>query len=104
MAGIVVGTAVVERASDVVQRTVAGEAFLVPVRGRLADLQELFVLNEVGSWIWERLDGRTSQEAITESLTAEFGVEAAQARRDLEEFLEQLVSAGLAQVIAADVG
>lgn len=104
MVGIVPDTAVVERASDVVQRNVAGEAFLVPVRGRLADLRELFVLNEVGSWIWERLDGRTSQEAITESLAAEFEVEAVQARLDLEEFLEQLVSAGLAQVVTADVG
>ena len=33
----------------------AGETFLVPIRGHLADLQELFVLNEAGQRLWDRL-------------------------------------------------
>jgi hypothetical protein len=83
------------RPADVVQRQVAGETFLVPIRGRLADLQELFVLNDVGSWIWDRLDGRTSLDTLVASVVAEFDVDEPQARRDTEGFLNKLREAGL---------
>jgi hypothetical protein len=104
MADMITSASMVERVSEVVEREVAGERFLVPVRGRLADLQELFVLNEVGSWIWERLDGRTSQTILAEGLVTEFEVESQQAGEDLAKFLEELASVGLARVIAVDVG
>jgi hypothetical protein len=78
------------RPSGVVQRQVAGETFLVPIRGRLADLQELYVLNEVGSWLWDRLDGQTSLDALVDSVVAEFDIEEPQARRDTKVFLKQL--------------
>jgi hypothetical protein len=83
------------RAEEIVEREVAGETFLVPVRGRLADLQELFVLNEVGSWLWERLDGRNLLDDLVASVVAEFQVDEAQARRDTELFLKQLREASL---------
>lgn len=83
------------RSDEVVQREVAGETFLVPIRGRLADLQELFVLNEVGSWLWERLDGRHSQDDLVASVVEEFQVDEAQAKRDTELFLKQLRDASL---------
>ena len=83
------------RPADVVQRQVAGETFLVPIRGRLADLQELFVLNEVGTWVWDRLDGESSMDALVDSVVAEFDVEESQARQDVEAFLRQLREASL---------
>ena len=73
----------------------AGEVFLVPIRGRLADLQELFVLDDVGSWIWERLDGSRSVHDLATEVVGEFEVDHAQAAADLEVFLQQLREAGL---------
>jgi hypothetical protein len=90
-------TRVPHRVPDVVQREIAGETFLVPVRGHLADLQELFVLNEVGSWVWAHLDGVTSLDDLATSLVAEYEVDTSQARRDIGAFLEELHAAGLAQ-------
>jgi hypothetical protein len=83
------------RVDDVVQRQVAGEVFLVPIRGRLADLQELFVLSETGRSIWEHLDGRHSLDDLVAGVVCEFEVEAEQARSDALAFIGQLEEAGL---------
>jgi len=81
--------------SSVVQREVAGETFLVPIHGHIADLQELFILNEVGRYLWDRLDSPTCIDDLVASVVAEFEVGEAEARRDTEAFLEQLAQAGL---------
>ncbi|NLO28762.1 MAG: PqqD family protein [Actinobacteria bacterium] len=83
------------RVGDVVQRDVAGETLLVPIRGNLAQLQELFALNEVGRWLWERLDEECGLEDLVGGLTVEFDIDAEQARRDIQVFLDDLAEAGL---------
>ncbi len=88
------------RVEEVVQRELAGETFLVPVRGRLADLQELFVLNAVGSWLWSRLDGTNEIDGLARSVAAEFEVDEEQARQDTETFLGELEQAGLASWVS----
>lgn len=91
-----------KRIGDVVQREVAGEVFLVPVRGHLASLQELFTLNEVGSWIWAHLDGSRSTTDLAGELAEEFDVDIAEAVRDTEAFMETLLEAGLAREVPPD--
>jgi hypothetical protein len=88
--------------NDVVQREVAGEVFLVPIRGHLADLQELFVLNETGRWIWEHLDGPCRLDELAMRMIAEFDVDKTTACEDLEEFAQNLVEAGLAESTASE--
>lgn len=78
------------------QREVAGETFLVPIHGHLADLQELFVLNEVGRWLWDHLDDSCLLDDLVGGVVADFEVDEETARRDIEGFLRQLVEAGLA--------
>jgi hypothetical protein len=86
------------RKADVVQREVAGEVFLVPIRGHLADLQELFVLNETGSWIWDRLDASgCAFDDLVQGLVSEFEVDEDTARRDVDIFARQLVESGLGE-------
>jgi hypothetical protein len=90
------------RKTDVVQREVAGEVFLVPIRGHLADLQELFVLNETGRWIWEHLEDARALDDLAKGLVAEFQVDETTARQDIEVFAENLVAAGLAEPAASE--
>jgi hypothetical protein len=91
------------RANDIVQREVAGETFLVPIRGHLADLQDLFVLNEVGRWLWERLDGMCPLDDLASGVAAEFDVDEGTARRDTESFVQRLVEAELVEEVSAPV-
>ena len=82
------------RRPSVIQRDVVGEKFLVPIHGHMADLQELFVLNEVGDWIWQHLDG-LDLEGLAGGVCSEFEVELGQARADTEAFIDELLAAGL---------
>jgi hypothetical protein len=84
------------RKDGVVQREVAGEVFLVPIRGHLADMQELFVLNETGRWIWQRLDGGRSVSDLVDEMVSAFDVDEATAQQDIESFAGHLIEAGLA--------
>lgn len=94
-------TTVFNRQADIVPRVIAGETILVPVRGELARLQQIFVLNPVGEHIWHRLDGDQAFEAILQSVVDAFEIEADAARSDLLDFLAELEDAGLI-VPAAD--
>lgn len=87
------------RSDQAVRREIAGEILLVPVRGELAHLQQMFVLNPVGDFIWSRLDGGTDVGGLVEAVVEEFDVSREEARSDLEEFLGRLAEAGLASAV-----
>jgi hypothetical protein len=53
----------------------------------------LFTLNEVGTFVWERLDGRPLGR-IADELVQAFEVEHDQVRADLLDFIGQLEKAG----------
>ena len=83
------------RLEDVVLREVAGEVFLVPIRQHLADMGELFVLNPVGEWVWQHLDGTRDVGELARGVCARFEVGEEQARADVQEFLLELEEAHL---------
>jgi hypothetical protein len=93
----------ITRADGVVQRTIGQETFLVPIRGQLADLRQLFVLNEVGSWLWERLGAGANLADLVAGVVAEFEVGEEQARPDALAFAQQLLDAGLAKELVTPV-
>ena len=88
-------TTVFNRQTEIVPRVIAGETILVPVRGELARLQQIFVLNPVGEHIWHQLDGRRAFDSILDSVVEAFDIDTANARSDLLDFLAELEDAGL---------
>jgi Coenzyme PQQ synthesis protein D (PqqD) len=88
-------TQVLERTKDIVSRRIAGELFLVPVAGDLANMQRMFALTSVAEFIWERLDGRRSVGFIIEEVASRFDVERERAESDMREFVDELAAAGL---------
>lgn len=83
------------RDSNIVARRIAGEAVLVPVRSQVAELDSIFTLNDMGSLVWDLLDGERTVSQIAEVICASYEVTAEEATRDLLEFLAELESAGL---------
>ena len=83
------------RDETVVTRDIVGETILVPIRGKLADMQRIFTLNDVGKFIWSSLDGERSLGEICEDLRTEFDVHKEQAEKDLGDFISELLEAGL---------
>lgn len=78
-----------------VTRTIADETIIVPIRAEAADLDSIFVLNEVGAAIWTLLDTETGLDPIAATLSRQFEVEPAKARADAERFLAALRESGL---------
>ena len=80
---------------EFVTRSIAGETVVVPVRGQVGDLDAIYNLNEVGAFIWERIDGRESVDQVIEAVREEFEVASEQAKRETSEFITALEAAGM---------
>lgn len=78
------------RAERIAARVIDGAAFVVSV-----DQQRMVELNEVGTFLWEALEGGATVDSLAEALVREFTVEPSAARRDVEGFLAQLVDRGV---------
>lgn len=80
---------------ELIKRNIAGETVLVPVGKAVYDANGLFVLNELGDFLWEKLPGAESQEALVTAVCAEYEVDEDTARRDIGTFLEKLRELGI---------
>ncbi len=89
---------------DFVQRDVAGECILVPLRRSLAESNSIYVLNDTGAAIWNRIDGKRSVAAIADEFIAEYDVTVEQFGRDLETLLADLLSIRAVEEVAVAHG
>lgn len=71
-------------------RNVGDEKVLVPLKNNIANMTEIYTLNEVGSYIWDHIDGKNSEEDIVNAITAEFDIDELTAKNDLAEFLNKI--------------
>jgi len=86
---------VFEKTSGIVSRRIAGELFVVPVSGDLADMQRMFALTGVAGFIWDRLDGRNSLDRIRDQVMEEFDADRNRVDADIQEFVRELLNEGL---------
>ena len=87
-------------ARSYVTRHVAGETLVVPVTGRMADLESIFVLNPVGARIWALLQEPATVAYIADVLVREYQVTPDVARSDADAFVSQLAARGLVQAVS----
>jgi len=83
------------REKDLVTRTIAGETIIVPVKNNVGDLDSIYALNEVGSTIWELIDGKNSIVQIVEVVCDVYDVTSEVAKEDISDFLSTLETSGL---------
>lgn len=84
--------AVYAKNPDYVQRDVAGECILVPIRRNLTESNSIYVLNETGASLWERIDGTRSVRAIADEFIGEYDVTVEQLHQDFQTLLTDLLS------------
>ena len=80
---------------ELVMREIAGDTILVPVGKTVYDSNGLFILNELGAFLWERLPEAETEEELVQAGLAEYEVTEAVARKDLELFLKKLRDMGI---------
>jgi hypothetical protein len=86
---------VYRKKADVVLRHVAGEVLLVPIRGQLADMDRIYILNETGERVWELLDGARPVSALAQAICEHYDVTLSEALQDVKALVEDLAAAGL---------
>ena len=80
---------------DYLLRNVAGSHIVVPVGEGCLDFSGVITLNEVGAFLWEKLQADTSAEGLLSALLAEYDVDEATAKADIDEFIAKLKGADL---------
>lgn len=80
-----------QKDSNIVYRRIANEYILVPIRQQVADLNCIYVLNEIGAFIWEMIDGKSNTEQILKGIVDIYDVEEGAAKDDLIIFVNQLL-------------
>lgn len=79
-----------KKEDNIVFRHIAEEYILVPVKQKAADLNYIYVLNEVGGLIWDLIDGRKNIAWILENILAIYDVDKNTLKDDLLVFIRQL--------------
>ncbi len=75
---------------ELISREIAGERFLVPVGKSVYDANGLFILTDVGAFIWDLLPNVDSQDQILTAVLTEYQVDEETAKKDITEFLQKL--------------
>ena len=71
-------------------KQVGEDLVLVPMKDNVAEMNAMFTLNEVGSFVWDNLNEESTRELLSVAIAEEFEVDDATAQADLEEFLLQI--------------
>lgn len=80
---------------ELIKREIAGDTILVPVGKTVLDSNGLFVLNELGAFIWELLPQVETEEEICRAVLAEYEVSPEEAAKDIAEFMGKLNQLGI---------
>lgn len=75
---------------QLIKRDIAGDTILVPVGKTVYDSKGLFVMNEIASFIWDKLPDAKGEEDIVNALLEAYEVTREEAFADTVDFLKQL--------------
>ncbi|MDD4969013.1 MAG: PqqD family protein [Paludibacter sp.] len=78
--------------SKFVAREVGNEMILVPLSGNVAQMNELFTLNETARFIWENATETNTIRDIENLMTEQFDIDPVTAKKDIEQFMSKLES------------
>ena len=80
---------------ELIKREIAGDTILVPVGKTVYDSNGLFILNELGAFLWDRLEAAETEQELLQMILDEYEVTEDVAAKDLHTFLENLRELGI---------
>jgi hypothetical protein len=83
-------SAIYQEKNHFVCRQTGEELLLIPLKDNVADFNQYLTLNEVGAFIWEKLDERDDETTLVAKICAEFEANEGEVLEDLRAFLEKL--------------
>lgn len=74
----------------VVSRNVINKTIIIPLKYHVLGIAPIYVLNDVGAFIWECINGENSLDDIRNMIVEEFEVDQEEAEKDLITFIFHL--------------
>ena len=81
-----------------VLRRIADLDVVIPIGNNIADFNGIISLNETAAFLWKRLTLKEDLPQIVDALIEEYDVNPEVARKDIEQFIEQLTQANIVTV------
>lgn len=75
---------------EFILREIAGDYVIVPTGKTALEFNGLITVNELGAFIWEKMQQDISEDELVEAILDEYEVTEDTARNDVEEFLNKL--------------
>lgn len=84
-----------KRKDDFAIANVDGEWLMVPLGAQVMDMNGIVILNDTGACVWNLLAEERTTDELAAAVAAEFEVDAATARRDVQAFLDEIARLGM---------
>lgn len=81
---------VFQHTENLVVKEIGDEKVLIPLRSNVADMEQIYTLNETAAFIWEKMDGNSNLDEIIRNLVEEYDVDYETARADVEDFVNEM--------------
>jgi len=78
------------KSQNVVFRQIGDESILIPVANEVGDLSNIYNLNEIGTKIWDYIDGERDVNEICRLITDEYDAPIDVVMNDMVEFINDL--------------
>ena len=89
---------ILKRREDIIFRKIEDAYVLMPMTASAEEVEYLFNLNEIGSAIWEKIDGRKTIQDILNELFSEYEGDRKTIEAEAIEFIDDLKEAKLIEV------
>lgn len=87
------------RSEDFIYRKIVDETVLVPLRQNVNEMDSIYAMNEVASFIWETLEKPATLQELQQALLTAYDTSPEKVAEDLERFLNELVSIGAIKAV-----
>ena len=75
---------------ELIKREIAGDVVLVPVGKTVYEANGLFILNDVGAFLWDKLPQAENEDVLLKAVLREYEVTPETAKEDITAFLRKL--------------
>lgn len=82
------------KSSDIVAREIADEFLLVPISRKTSDVESIYALNKVATFIWNNINGKNNTGDILKEILKNFEISEKEAEEDIKELLNNLEQLG----------
>jgi len=80
-----------------VEKAVGNEIVIVPLVGKVAQMEKVFSLNEIGAFIYNCLNTKKTTDELLSLILNEFEIDRETALNDLELFISKAVKIGIVE-------